>query len=57
MIDPAVRLYRKEKARKQKRDARKIEQARKQYVTVCERQKLRPMTDPNRVAKTARRAA
>jgi hypothetical protein len=43
-MDPAIRLYRKEKARKQKRDARKISQAQATYNRLCAEHRLQPLT-------------
>jgi hypothetical protein len=43
-LDPDVRRYRKEKARKVKRDAKVIAQAKAVYEAMCKAHRLQPLT-------------
>jgi hypothetical protein len=44
VTDIDVRLYRQEKARKERRDAKLVEQAKVHYDAVCKAHRLRPLT-------------
>jgi hypothetical protein len=54
---PARRLYRREKAKRDRRTARLVAEAERVYVRLCESLRKNAKTNPKRVAKTARRAA